>query len=115
MNLPTSEFEHYTTTNVPGKSNDIPTAHVKYPTKHKARANKERKAGPHLLTRLCPSRCYPLVEQQIGTPIVPLLSAEDILRANIRNELIVDAYPRLSRSVAQVAIGMEDVESVVPA
>lgn len=55
---------------------------------------------------------YPFVEQQVRTSVIPI-RFEHIFGKNVRNQFVVDAYPRFAGFLGHVPVRMKNVEGVV--
>lgn len=67
---------------------------------------------------VCPCRGprgHPPIEEQVRLAVLALLPAENVLLAQVRDQLVVDADPCRPRAVGELAVGMKDVEGVMAA
>ena len=65
---------------------------------------------------VCPygrPRADAAVEEQVRLAVLALLAAEDVVRADVRDELVVDPDPRRARALGELAVRVEHVEGVV--
>ena len=69
-----------------------------------------------ICNRLCPCRSPSTnspIEQQIGATLVLFHPVENIVGPDVRDQLVVNTYPRCPRSIGQVTIGVQNVQRIM--
>ena len=60
-------------------------------------------------------RAHSAVEEEVRLAVLALLPTENIVRAHVRDELVVDPDPRRTGALGEFAVRVQYVERVVPA